>query len=444
MASSLDEDKLEKAVAFLLHPSVRGSDDEAKRSFLQNKGLSSEEIAEAFRRTADGTSASADRDGGTGMHLNTAPIPSSSTATMDSSRVGQMQNIAPPRSGVSYTNILVGIGFAAAAAYSIKTIFGPSISRTIDAVKSSLQGAHDNTSSQNGLTIVEVETDDDGSYTTNNTNNTNIENKNSGKNDRELVEAIRDQTEQLRQSMELLIRSSNAGHDSISELREEVKILNDRLQHGVVPGMTGVTGSKSVGQNGLHHHAHMNDTNDESTPMSYMQVLVRIKTRVGARAHLDNLTRALRLFVTWLARKCSSRDDPSPAFGTTSMTNPPIRTCLRLHPRCSVERNRGRRMRGRSTFTTHSMTSPSTMPPGRRAQLPADETSPAPGPPTRYMRALQRLPTSTRPSSQRRKRQRAGLPLHLSLGVPRPCPWPPWTPTDVYEALDFLCDRIPQ
>jgi len=263
--SGLDEDKVEKAVSFLLHPSVRGSAEESKRAFLLKKGLSQDEIEEAFLRTASaasGTGANADANAGSGTNVdtyqNTAPIPS---ASMNSSRVGQLQHAAPnPAPGYSFTNVVVGIGFAAAAAYSIKTIFGPSISRAAESVKVSLQArARDATddgngvekigaAAENGVTIVEVETDDDVTFGSNYNNNDH--------GNRELIEAIRDQTEQLRQSMELLIRSSNAGKESISELREELRSLNDRLdEHGGVSGGT------------------MPAVTSESAPMSYMQVL---------------------------------------------------------------------------------------------------------------------------------------------------------------------------
>ena len=58
--SGLDEDKVEKAVGFLLHPSVRGSAEESKRAFLLKKGLSQDEIEEAFLRTASAASGTGD------------------------------------------------------------------------------------------------------------------------------------------------------------------------------------------------------------------------------------------------------------------------------------------------------------------------------------------------------------------------------------------------
>ena len=289
--SGLDEDKVEKAVGFLLHPSVRGSAEESKRAFLLKKGLSQDEIEEAFLRTASaasGTGATADANAnanaGSGTNAdtyqNTAPIPS---ASIDSSRVGQLQHAAPnPAPGYSFTNVVVGIGFAAAAAYSIKTIFGPSISRAVESVKASLQArARDATddgngvekigaAAENGVTIVEVETDDDVTFGSTYNNNDH------GNGNRELIEAIRDQTEQLRQSMELLIRSSNAGKESISELREEVRSLNDRLDEhgGVSDGVSGrVSRHASAGVSRDVSGGTMPGVTSGSAPMSYMQVL---------------------------------------------------------------------------------------------------------------------------------------------------------------------------
>ena len=118
----LDEEQVERAVAFLLHPSVRGSGEEAKRSFLAKKGLDDEAIREAFRRAESATA-------------------SSSNPPTDSSTAAQVHGTPPVTTavpGYSYTSILLGVGFAAAAAYSLKTIFGPSISRTMDSIKTAM------------------------------------------------------------------------------------------------------------------------------------------------------------------------------------------------------------------------------------------------------------------------------------------------------------------
>ena len=44
------EDQVENAIKFLSHPRVRGSPVIHRRSFLERKGLTKEEIDEAFRR----------------------------------------------------------------------------------------------------------------------------------------------------------------------------------------------------------------------------------------------------------------------------------------------------------------------------------------------------------------------------------------------------------
>ena len=44
------EDQIQNAVKFLSHPKVKGSSLVHRRSFLEGKGLSREEIDEAFRR----------------------------------------------------------------------------------------------------------------------------------------------------------------------------------------------------------------------------------------------------------------------------------------------------------------------------------------------------------------------------------------------------------
>lgn len=44
------EDQVQNAMKFLSHPKVRGSPVMYRRSFLERKGLTKEEIDEAFRR----------------------------------------------------------------------------------------------------------------------------------------------------------------------------------------------------------------------------------------------------------------------------------------------------------------------------------------------------------------------------------------------------------
>ncbi len=229
----LNEEQVEKAVAFLLHPSVRGSADEAKRTFLANKGLDGEAIQEAFRRA--GTAAA-----------------SSSNSPADPSTAAQMHGTPPAPTFVpsySYTSILLGLGFAAAAAYSLKTILGPSISRTVDSIKSAVcppappREAGDDAGGQRtdarGVTIVEIDDTDDDTNTKRSVLDTDSS--------RELVEAIR-------------------------ELRKEVWSLGDRLD-GLAVGVAEKTrGFADVPGDGISGTIEA-PVGEESAPMSYMQVL---------------------------------------------------------------------------------------------------------------------------------------------------------------------------
>ncbi len=48
--SALNPEQIQNAVAFLTHPKVRESTEASKREFLAGKGLSEQEIEEAFKR----------------------------------------------------------------------------------------------------------------------------------------------------------------------------------------------------------------------------------------------------------------------------------------------------------------------------------------------------------------------------------------------------------
>jgi peroxin-14/E3 ubiquitin-protein ligase SIS3 len=79
------EDYVENAVKFLSHPKVRGSPVVYRRSFLEKKGLTTQEIDEAFRRVPD-------------------PQPSATTAT--ASQPQQQANIQNQSTGVqTYTPV---------------------------------------------------------------------------------------------------------------------------------------------------------------------------------------------------------------------------------------------------------------------------------------------------------------------------------------------------
>ena len=260
----MDDEKVGKAVGFILHPSVRGSAEDAKRSFLSKKGLTKEEIDEAFRRAA--TSA-----GASGGVTSSASIDAS--ASIDSSTGAQVHGtpaVTPGTAtvpGYSYSNILLGVGFAAAAGYSIKTIFGPSINKTIQSIKNSF---YSNVSSkedgpnvdsdsraldlgdldrQNGpstadpqeLSIVEIDDLEDAAC----------------------VDRIRAESDSSRQLIEAL-----------QDLREEVRSLGQRLNRIAPDGAGGPHTFEPMTQpaNGISS-ARESSRDEESAPMSYMQVL---------------------------------------------------------------------------------------------------------------------------------------------------------------------------
>lgn len=229
----LDEEQVERAVAFLLHPSVRGSADEAKRTFLANKGLDDAAIEEAYRRA--GTAAA-----------------SSSSSPADPSTAAQTHGTPPSAAFVpsySYTSILLGLGFAGAAAYSLKTILGPSISRTVDSVRSALypptpprEGEDDiggQRTDTRGVTIVEIDDEVDDAHAKRGALD--------AESTRELVEAIR-------------------------ELREEVRSLGDRLDGMAVGGAEKINGFADMPGDGISGTIEA-PVGEEHTPMSYMQVL---------------------------------------------------------------------------------------------------------------------------------------------------------------------------
>uniref|UniRef100_A0A453DQJ8 Peroxisomal membrane protein PEX14 n=1 Tax=Aegilops tauschii subsp. strangulata TaxID=200361 RepID=A0A453DQJ8_AEGTS len=54
------EDYVQNAVNFLAHPKVKGSPVSYRYSFLEKKGLTKEEIDEAFRRVPDPSTSSTD------------------------------------------------------------------------------------------------------------------------------------------------------------------------------------------------------------------------------------------------------------------------------------------------------------------------------------------------------------------------------------------------
>ncbi|XP_009380351.2 peroxisomal membrane protein PEX14 isoform X2 [Musa acuminata AAA Group] len=92
----LREDQVQNAVKFLSHPKVRSSPVVHRRSFLEKKGLTKEEIDEAFRRVPDPPSNAA-----TGEAYTTAMQQKSSTTVQHQDLVQTPQPAAAPANIVS-------------------------------------------------------------------------------------------------------------------------------------------------------------------------------------------------------------------------------------------------------------------------------------------------------------------------------------------------------
>ncbi|KAG0536974.1 hypothetical protein BDA96_03G107900 [Sorghum bicolor] len=131
------EDYIQNAVKFLSHPRVKGSPVFHRRSFLEKKGLTSEEIDEAFRRVPDpktnGTDAAA-------ASMQQANNPSQSVALQPYTEVQPQAatttaTVGPiaPNTNVqfSWVNALLGaglfLGLGASAAITLKKFFIPSL-----------------------------------------------------------------------------------------------------------------------------------------------------------------------------------------------------------------------------------------------------------------------------------------------------------------------------
>ncbi|XP_006643651.2 peroxisomal membrane protein PEX14 isoform X1 [Oryza brachyantha] len=126
------EDYIQNAVNFLGHPKVKGSPVFYRRSFLEKKGLTKEEIDEAFRRVPDPQPSSTDV---AAVGSQQASIPNQSAGvqpykTVQSPQavnIGPMVPDAQPQLSWSRTLIGVGVflGVGASAAVALKKLFIP-------------------------------------------------------------------------------------------------------------------------------------------------------------------------------------------------------------------------------------------------------------------------------------------------------------------------------
>ncbi|WIA09958.1 hypothetical protein OEZ85_010170 [Tetradesmus obliquus] len=152
-AASLREDQIQNAVAFLSHPKVRGSPVSAKRSFLGKKGLTNAEIDEAFKRVPEAPAAAAAPAPATAaMPATTATatygannlvtytqqqpahaVPASQALVPQPTQPGalvplqQQQLMAPPQQPVRWTQVVLGLGVAAASLYGLHQLLAPRV-----------------------------------------------------------------------------------------------------------------------------------------------------------------------------------------------------------------------------------------------------------------------------------------------------------------------------
>ncbi|KAJ4829084.1 hypothetical protein Tsubulata_030984 [Turnera subulata] len=122
------EDQVQNAVKFLSHPRVRGSPVMYRRSFLEKKGLTKEEIDEAFRRVPDPTpSAQATNTNQEGQVTSTPSVQQPATSQA-------LQPAAAPPGGVSSVGTLARSRFHwyhAVFAVGILAVSGAGTAKTI-------------------------------------------------------------------------------------------------------------------------------------------------------------------------------------------------------------------------------------------------------------------------------------------------------------------------
>ncbi|KAG6517187.1 hypothetical protein ZIOFF_020567 [Zingiber officinale] len=145
-APVLREDQVQNAINFLSHPKVRSSPVVHRRSFLEKKGLTKEEIDEAFRRVPDPSS---NATNGQVYTTNTASQPKSLNTLQPQDPVQTPQPAGPPITVASaspsqqprrfhLSHALVAAGVVAASGFGsavlVKNVFIPRLKAWIKKV----------------------------------------------------------------------------------------------------------------------------------------------------------------------------------------------------------------------------------------------------------------------------------------------------------------------
>ncbi|PHT79716.1 Peroxisomal membrane protein PEX14 [Capsicum annuum] len=127
------EDQVQNAVKFLSHPKVRGSPVMYRRSFLERKGLTKEEIDEAFRRVPDptptvtSTQPVAANEDGTQKPSSTSPPQAALQNLQSASAPSNSMTKAGYLSHFRWTHAVIAIGLLAASGAGTAVLFKKSI-----------------------------------------------------------------------------------------------------------------------------------------------------------------------------------------------------------------------------------------------------------------------------------------------------------------------------
>uniref|UniRef100_A0A803L8M5 Peroxisomal membrane protein PEX14 n=1 Tax=Chenopodium quinoa TaxID=63459 RepID=A0A803L8M5_CHEQI len=135
------EDQVRNAINFLSHPRVKGSPVIHRRNFLEKKGLTKEEIDEAFRRVPDPSPAVASGQSST----NQVAQPTPATNIQAQVPLQAVQSVAPVQSGVMSTmarrfhwsHAVLAVGFLAISGAGTAIVFKNSL---IPRLKSWIRG----------------------------------------------------------------------------------------------------------------------------------------------------------------------------------------------------------------------------------------------------------------------------------------------------------------
>lgn len=125
------EEQVQNAIKFLSHPRVKGSPIVHRRNFLEKKGLTKEEINEAFRRVPDSSPAVASDQGSTYQAAQTTPA----TNTQAQAPMQAMQPVTASQSGIMSTmarrfhwsHAVLAVGFLAISGAGTAIVFKKSL-----------------------------------------------------------------------------------------------------------------------------------------------------------------------------------------------------------------------------------------------------------------------------------------------------------------------------